>query len=148
MSRKRKIYTILAVLALLFIWGNSLLPANASGAESGWVEHMLAPMLAGLSKLGVKIAPSMLVRKAAHFIEYFVFGYLVYHCPPEDGKRFLSAEAACLGAASVDECIQLLSPGRGPAVRDVLLDFTGGTCGVLLALLILRAIRKNRARRS
>ena len=146
--RKNNIYIVLSALVLLFIWGNSLLPAAASGTESGWVERMLAPVLALLARLGVTAAPSVLVRKTAHFIEYFVFGYLIYHCLDEGRKRFVPAEAACLAVACVDECIQLFSPGRGPAVRDVMLDFSGGTCGVLLALLILRAIQKNRARRS
>lgn len=41
----RTILILLVVLTLLFIWGNSILPADLSSVESRWVQHLLTPFL-------------------------------------------------------------------------------------------------------
>ncbi|MBP3396955.1 MAG: VanZ family protein, partial [Clostridia bacterium] len=38
---------------------------------------------------------------------------------------------AALVVATVDECIQIFVPGRGPGVLDVLLDTASGIVGML-----------------
>ena len=60
---------------------------------------------------------------------------------PERTARFLLLEGACLLAASIDEGIQLFSEGRGVSFRDVCIDLSGATLGVLIALLTLMIVR-------
>jgi len=44
-DRRIRICGILLVLNLCFIWGNSLLPGELSGALSDWVKDLLASLL-------------------------------------------------------------------------------------------------------
>ncbi len=144
----------LVALMLLFIWGNSLMPASVSGQESEWVRELLEPVLsflqAGLSRFGTEVEQSILVRKLAHFCEYMMLGFLVGLMleRPEGKTRFFPAEGICLAAACLDEFIQRFVPGRGPGLKDVLLDFSGATVGVCLAMVCICLVWlwKNRKR--
>ena len=89
------------------------------------------------------IWPSVLVRKAAHFSEYALLGFFMgLQWVRKDGRsRFFLPEGLCLGAALVDEGIQLFVSGRAGQLRDVCIDLAGSTLGVLVALTLLAAIR-------
>lgn len=144
----------LVVLMLLFIWGNSALPGPVSGRESGFVLRFLEPAVTAVQRFlearGHSLSQDYIVRKMAHFTEYAVLGVLMLALLVRPGVRtrpILSA-GACLIAAAIDECIQIFSYSRGPAVRDVLLDFSGACFGVALAalaLLILRTTKKHKS---
>lgn len=172
----KRIVIALSVLMLIFIWGNSMLPADLSSQESGWVEELLEPVItlmqsgriqAKLTALADRIpeprlqaichrfiglldtyvlsqSPSHLVRKAAHFTEYMILGVLVglLLSKPDGGSRFWWPEVVCLAVASIDETIQLFSDGRGAAVRDVILDLSGATVGVIITAIVLALTRK------
>ena len=72
---KRKIVFILAILVLLFIWGQSLLPQAVSARESGWITlNIVRPLL---SLFGINTISGNLVRKLAHVTEFFVLSTLV-----------------------------------------------------------------------
>ena len=175
-KRFRTVILVCTIATLAFIWGNSLLPADVSGAESGRVMKLLAPVLhyiydggltarlewlaarlpgrAGpfllratrfLAALLTRIPPSTLVRKAAHFSEYMLFGFflgLLFVRANGHGRIFLPW-GGCLAAAGIDEAIQLFVSGRAGRVLDVCIDMSGATVGLitaLLALLILRGL--------
>ena len=83
-----------------------------------------------------------LVRKCAHFTEYFILSLLVLRGirAGRPGTRFAWALAviaivACY--ASVDELHQRFVPGRTPAVHDVLIDTSGGAAAQLAAALAM-----------
>jgi len=146
----------LVVLTLLFIWGNSLLPGDASGLESSFVLRLTGPVVPALQRalaeLGYSCSQEYLVRKLAHFCEFALLGALMLALLTRPGLRlkpFLSA-ALCLASALLDEGIQYFSEGRGPSLRDVALDFSGALFGMLLAGLavcLVRLIRKIKNRR-
>ena len=77
-----------------------------------------------------------LVRKAAHFTEYFILYILLYRAinTKKTGgiKVFIGSILIVFLYACSDEFHQAFVPGRGPAFRDVLVD----TCGGLTAFLI------------
>ena len=58
----------LLVLNLIFIWGNSLLPGEISGAFSRWVKELL-----GIAP-GDPHTGHGLLRKIAHFTEFALLG--------------------------------------------------------------------------
>ena len=86
---------------------------------------------------------SFLVRKAAHFSEYALLGYLMgLLCVRKNGRsRFFLPEAGCLAAALIDEGIQLFSEGRAAQLRDVCIDLSGATLGLIVALILLAVLR-------
>jgi VanZ family protein len=150
----RYVQLALVLLALLFIWGNSMLPAAVSSTESGYVEQLLRPLLLpvqeALARLDVVVTLSQLVRKLAHFTEYLVLGVLMglLFLRADGRSRFWLTEGLCLAAALIDESIQIFSAGRGPGLRDVAIDFSGATVGALLLLLAVALVRQYRDSRS
>jgi VanZ family protein len=79
-----------------------------------------------------------IIRKCAHFTEYFIFSLLVLRGfrAGEKGTRLRWAVLTLLivaGYASLDEFHQSFVPGRTPAVTDVVIDTTGGATAQLAA---------------
>lgn len=140
---KKTILTVLLVLMLLFIWGHSMVPAEASAAESGRVGALLTPFLELF--VGKGNVTDHLVRKLAHFSEYAALSVLLGAQLLVHGRTSLfhwSYVLLCaLAAAVTDETIQLFVEGRGAQVQDVLLDLGGSAAGLLLLWLLSRIVR-------
>jgi VanZ family protein len=83
-----------------------------------------------------------IIRKTAHFVEYFIFSLLILRAL-RAGRRdarlrwALAAILIVAGYASLDEFHQSFVPGRTPAISDVLLDTSGGTAAQAIAGLVL-----------
>ena len=124
------------LLCMAFIFGQSLLSAEASSAESGRIVGWLCGLV------GVEYRPwmSVLARKGAHFTEFFVLGTLWGGCARVYDRRRLWMCGLATGV--VDECLQFLAPGRAPMVLDALLDTAGFLCGVGLIFLCARRRQK------
>jgi len=81
-----------------------------------------------------------IIRKCAHFIEYFILSLLILRGirAGRRGTRLAWAATAILlvaGYAALDEFHQSFVPGRTAAVSDVLLDTTGGITAQAVAAL-------------
>lgn len=145
-SEKRlRICTVLLILNLIFIWGNSLLPAVRSLSISNWLRDLL-----GFDTGDLGGNSSHVIRKLAHFTEFGLLGALLrwlfgmLHRKP---VRYLGIPLlAGVCAAIIDEGIQLFVPGRGSRLTDIGIDALGVLTGIgLLSLiyLISQTIRKN-----
>lgn len=130
------------VAILSFIWGNSAMPGEASGALSDWLGAFLG-----------KIAPFLtteaglhFLRKAAHFSEFaalgmtlsWLFGMVSQHKVWQFTLPLLCGAAA----ACIDETIQIFSPGRYSSIIDVLIDFSGVLTGCLVLLIAVKLFSK------
>ena len=133
-SFRLRLCVCLLVLNLTFIWGNSMLPADASTVFSDWVRDVLVMLFSGGG--GAVGGGTGLLRKIAHFSEFACLGVLLAWLMGMLGKRRALALGAGFAAACIDETIQLFVPGRGPAFTDVLLDTSGVLAGVLILTLI------------
>ena len=130
---------LLTAAQTLFIWGNSLAGVEESTAISGGFTLILKNLL----DPGQKIDPEFfhhIVRKAAHFTEFFVLGAMYsltrHHLSaPRRSQALFLPPFATLFTAVCDEFIQSFT-GRGTAVRDVMLDFCGAVCAIALIELI------------
>ena len=131
------------VLWTLFIWGNSLVPGDASSSESLAFLGLVRPFF---EALGITDADLMhtLVRKAAHFSEYAVLGVLAVRALWSDPAW--PVVAIGLVAPCVDETIQLFVPDRCGAITDVAIDMCGFVAGVLLVLLARRISHRSAGR--
>lgn len=86
------------------------------------------------------------VRKAAHFLTYFVMGGALFlGIRPKMRTIALSAVLAWLSAtgyAALDEFHQMLTGGRTPLFQDVVLDSVGAATAIFLILLFYFLRRK------
>ena len=83
-----------------------------------------------------------IIRKSAHFVEYFVLSLLILKGirAGRHGARLgwaLAAIALVGGYAALDEYHQSFVPGRTAAVADVLLDTSGGIAAQVIAALVI-----------
>lgn len=141
-SKRMRLCTALLICNLIFIWGNSLLPGEVSGAFSDWVKGILQAIFAQ----GPEDPNSGgLLRKLAHFTEFAALGMLLCWRFQMLGKGWTPAFFCGAGAACIDETIQMFVPDRGPAVRDVCIDSAGVLTGIVLLLLGHTYLKKRRS---
>lgn len=135
MQKKRKysaafwVFLLLSAAWIAFIFCRSAQPAASSDEESGRLLLWLQPFFPWMSNL--------IIRKAAHFTEFFILGALVSCTVRAAGKKnlWIPLLTGLLVAVS-DELIQLTQAGRSCEVRDMCIDFSG----VLLAAVLFRLI--------
>lgn len=130
-ERQIRICKVLILLNLCFIWGNSLLPGELSGALSDWVRQLLETVFPGD---GVETPGGGLLRKMAHFTEFASLGLLLSLTFRLSQKKTWHALFWGVLAACIDETIQMFVPDRGPALLDVGID----SCGVLTGILLMQ----------
>lgn len=143
-KNKKRLYacSFLLVLNLAFIWGNSLLPGEISGALSGWLRDLLAAIFPGRPK--DPDSGHDLLRKLAHFTEFctlgMLFSWLFGMLCQMPRKQIVFSFLSGFSAACLDETIQCFVPDRGPGLKDVGID----TLGVILGIVILYIIQKQK----
>ena len=136
---KKRILSVLIVLNLALIWGNSLLTAAESGAVSGGVLAFLGRFLPVL----LTEAGHTFLRKAAHFSEFALLGLL--YC----GRHRLARQETPLhlmgfglAVACIDETIQIFTPGRASSLIDVWIDTSGFALGLAVILTAYKIYNK------
>lgn len=81
-----------------------------------------------------------MIRKLAHFMEYFCLGALWYSLPflwkKTDKKSIPCVAVILLLSAALDEFHQYFIPGRNASARDVLIDVAGGMTAVAVLWII------------
>jgi len=140
--KKRNIKHLLTILILLnlgFIWGNSLMNAleseDLSGGVLAWIGQFLPFLLTD--------AGHNFLRKAAHFSEFCLLGVLVSARRIAEGETpKLTASGFGLMVACIDETIQTYVPGRSGNLIDVWIDTAGFVTGTILVMAVHSLIRK------
>lgn len=145
---------VLLVMALIF--GFSAQNGEESGSLSQAVARFLVRLFAPnfdtwavAMQEEVCAAVGLVVRKAAHFTEYFLLGIcLMLHLDAIGRKTavklpWLIAWGIGTLYALTDELHQGFVGGRHPAILDVTIDSCGVIAGVVLLLLILRRKQGN-----
>lgn len=139
-------------LILAVIWGNSCLTGETSGQFSGWVGRLIGtvlPFLSPESKYG-----HLILRKLGHFSEFAALGlclaWLFGMLMERRTLRLSLPLLAGIAAASIDETIQIFTPGRSNSIIDVGIDTCGVLAGIgaLYLLCLLGHIFQNQRRRS
>lgn len=135
MKNKRFIINwILLVMWIMIIFFMSNQPAEISNKQSDLVIKLFNIIGLDLnSYLGT--LTTFIIRKAAHFSEYFILYILTNNVLKyyfNDKKNRIYSLIFILMYAISDEVHQYFIPGRAMALRDVLIDFSGGLTACLV----------------
>ena len=142
--KKQTLFIIAAILATLFIWGNSIMPAHYSDMGSDFVlspVKKIADAHSGITELPKTVV--LFTRKSAHILEFALQSFLLAGCfSGKFKKRIIYVLFFGLMTACIDECIQLFSEGRASMIQDVFFDFAGTALGLFTFFFILRLKQK------
>lgn len=135
----------LTVLWLMVIFSFSMQTGNESSQISGGIVTLFVETIfpAGFAYIE---EVEFLIRKAAHFTEYFILGILTSLTVSETRCRHILLTSWICGSAAAccDETIQLFSAGRTGQFVDVLLDSTGVLCGCGAVYMIAAVFRSRK----
>ncbi len=136
----RLLLFMLTAAMLVFIFGMSSMNSEDSAEVSVGLLNIINEFLENIGFSG--ILTDHILRKTAHFGEYFILGGL-YILDMMSIKGYRGANIPvplCVGilTGAADELSQNMSYGRAPMYTDVFID----SCGILAGILFIYAIKK------
>lgn len=144
MKNKRIIINwILLILWIIIIFFMSHQPAEVSNQQSDLIIQIFNKIGLDLNSYLGSLA-TFIIRKTAHFTEYFILYILannVLRYYFSDKRKRIYILIFVLIYAISDEVHQYFVPGRAMALRDVLIDFSGGFTACLVEI-IYKYIKK------
>lgn len=145
---------LLCWMALIFIL--SAQPANESSQTSSkFVSKVIDVIYSDFESFSIEKQVTVtynltfIVRKTAHFFEYFLLGVLsvITAFTFEKGNIYLKTLGAAIFSvlyAVSDEVHQCFVPGRACRLVDMLIDSTGSICAVTLVAIII-AVKRHKS---
>jgi VanZ family protein len=137
MTRKKFKWLLVIAWMILIFWFSSM-PATISDEKSHFVIYVFNLLGLNLNSVFGDLA-NFIVRKCAHFSEYFIFYMLLYNAYKEyfpKKKALILSLLSVFLYASTDEFHQLFVPGREGRIRDVLIDTSGGALAMIICYFI------------
>lgn len=135
-ERSRKGYIvfswILTIAVMAFIFGFSAQDSDESLGMSARVKEFL------LTVLNIDIS-EFFIRKAAHFSEYAILGFLLANSLSLSQQKKIYFKSFLVGSlyAALDEWHQYYVPGREARALDILIDSSGVLFGVFVKLILI-----------
>lgn len=125
----KKVYKLLSILTIGFIFYQSSLSASASSEVSGVFVNLINNVLQYVH-INININTlSLLIRKLAHFLEFFILGFFLVK---GFNYKIIYLLIIVLLVAITDESIQIFVNGRAFQITDIIIDFIGGLTSILL----------------
>lgn len=151
---------LLLNMAIIFYFSTESMEASGSRSTglTQWVVGWLYPRFSELSpteQVHVMERTHLLIRKLAHFSEFGLLGLLSSTLVSHVNRRgkwikpcveWLWPLLFCLLYAISDEVHQIFSH-RGACLQDVVIDFTGAACGILLLRMVSYFLSLARSKR-
>lgn len=137
---KNKINTTLTLIWMTLIFTMSSFNANESSNQSNFIVNIISNII-NINNIELL---SLIIRKLAHFTEYFILGILVYNAVNSYNKKTYSAIIICILYAISDEIHQIFVPGRSCQILDILIDSIGSITGIYITILLYKYVFKRR----
>lgn len=127
----------LTILWILFIFSFSMQTGEESSEISGGIVERIVALIFSSNFQHADMLEH-LIRKAAHFTEYFILGVFASLTVRETKckRQFFAPWMIGTLVACCDETIQLFSNGRSGQVTDVMLDSAGVLCGCVVLYVV------------
>ena len=119
---------------MIFIFVMSSFDATSSSNQSNFIVDIITSII-NIKDIGLL---SLIIRKLAHFIEYFILGVLVINFITRYDKKIIIAILLCIIYATSDEIHQIFVPGRSCQIIDIMIDSLGSIMGIYLYKLITK----------
>jgi len=133
---KKYFFFAIAICITCFIWGNSLLPVTESQNLSMGIVYRVAGFIKSLGITLTLAELDHIIRKLAHFSEFAAQGFFVYLGLVHNRLNWKWAALIGLVTGMLDETIQIIVPGRGSQVADVVLDWCGCWGGIVVGWIV------------
>lgn len=148
MKRYMKWILLVGWMVIIFIFSSQ--PGEVSDKQSRLVIYVFNALGLNLNSMLGDLS-NFIVRKGAHFTEYFILCLLAYNALKDNfkqGKALILSVAVVFLYACSDEFHQSFVPGRGPAFKDVLIDTLGGVtaAGFIYLLYLIKSLKKKSMR--
>lgn len=136
-NKRKSFFPITIVLTLLFIWGNSILPATISAQISNGVIDFVKNIIGWIDPIPDDTGITINIRKLGHFLEFALLG-IQFTCLTYNNLKKSSSMLLLIGVmvALIDETIQMFSKGRAAMIGDVWLDLSGYCFGIIVVISI------------
>ncbi len=150
MKRILKFIPMLVMMGVIFFF--SQMPGEESAAASGKIFNEVMKIVEQINQTGLThLSPDRihwLIRKAAHFTEYAVFGWCTIYALTDLFKNKWTAcifsEAIVFLYAVSDEFHQNLIPGRYMSAGDVGIDSMGALLGIWMFVLFHKSKKRKK----
>lgn len=131
---KKRISLVLLIIWMIIIFIMSSFDADASSNQSGLIVNFISSIF----KIKNIELLSFIVRKLAHFMEYFILGILFVRVIINYNKKIYLAYIFGIMYACLDEFHQLFVSGRSGQIFDIFVDCTGLILGIIITNIILK----------
>jgi len=129
---KKRINIILVIVWMILIFIMSSFNSTESSNQSGFIVEIISNIL-NIDNVDLL---SLIIRKSAHFTEYFILGLLVQNMIDNYNKKTFLSIIICILYAISDEIHQYFVPGRSCQIMDMTIDTLGSLLGIYLLLSI------------
>ncbi len=136
--KNKKFSLLLLIIWMILIFVMSSFNADISSNQSGIIVSFISKIF-NINNIELL---SLIIRKMAHFLEYFILGILMLNVIINYNKKIYLSYIFSILYACLDEVHQLFVNGRSGQITDVLIDSTGIILGILLYR-IIRYKKKN-----
>ena len=127
---KKNISLILLILWMIFIFVMSSFNANESSNQSGIIVNFISSIF----NISDTKLLSLIIRKGAHFTEYFILGILSINYVIKYKKNIIYSYLICILYAISDEIHQIFVSGRSCQITDIFIDSVGAIIGIILII--------------
>lgn len=128
--------TYLSLFIILVIFSFSLQSGYDSSLQSGWIVNLVFNLFTFLHFPTQGYPLALIIRKVAHFSEYFVLGLTLPQTTKE--LNFPSLKYLIFIVPLLDESIQYFTPGRVMSMIDMGID----SLGLIVGYSIVKRVHK------
>ena len=140
-NRHKLIFLILTIVWILVIFSFSIQSGSISSLQSGFITSQISRLLLTLNIVVEPKTLSFLIRKLAHFTEFFILGGLVRKSSFELNRKDILYFIFIIPV--IDEFIQYFVPERTMTLVDMGIDSIGILFGIGFISIIYTVFKKN-----
>ena len=135
---KKRISILLVIIWMLLIF----IMSSFNSTESNNQSNFIIDIIANLFNINNIDTLNLIIRKLAHFTEYFILGVLVYNMTYNYNKKTFIAIIICVLYAISDEFHQMIVPGRSCQLLDITIDSSGSITGIYIIKTFINNFKK------